>query len=736
MGASDSRIHFREHVVRLTQGAVEESDGEFWQGFWTLPASAEDVFAELQPEHVRLLLRAQPANLHSLLRRASALLRAQVDAPAHEAPERFAQTLNCVRTLTRLLPVLYHDAHGVAAVRSMCWGGVEGGSEADPGHAIIHAVMTLLVLPGFAVPGMPLQAQAQVPVRGPQDGEFGAVSADQLWCGGLGAGSLPAHRLRSFDRTRVELLRLLLALFSETLFVERAQDGLLAPLRGKFVACCTKAACPYAAEVFFSLLNTALSYDPVGWGLPYASVLAPDSARERLVDTSLHVLLLLLDDRPGGLGRAAESSSSDDDDGDDDNGGGGKGASASSTGTSSPPPDANVYRRLLSSISAAADLDVLVLAFSRLLNTIHRADSTVLPGSCRPAQCHHELLMLFWKLLECNKAFAECVLVRHDVTTIAFPVLYLMCCARREPSQAGLMHVCTFILLKLSGQRSFSVALNKPCNARLPGELPAFQGSHVDLLIITLELVISDGFSKLNSLSSCFLTIISNVSPYARALCFTTSVKLFQLLQRFAAPAFLYAAEQNHQHLLLLLSTLDNLVQYQFESNATLVFMVLANKETLQQIASLPPPTPKLPAAAASRQGGAAGSFTPTAQWAALWQRQLPLEAVTRLVDALAPQAAAFCTQRGVAFGRAAVVDFLRGTTAVGLLPVPHPIVIRKYAPNESTSAWLTTFIWGTVFLRSQLGDSDLPLFDSREIKLFAINSFEQQEQVNGHAAV
>jgi hypothetical protein len=38
----------------------------------------------------------------------------------------------------------------------------------------------------------------------------------------------------------------------------------------------------------------------------------------------------------------------------------------------------------------------------------------------------------------------------------------------------------------------------------------------------------------------------------------------------------------------------------------------------------------------------------------------------------------------------------------VGLLPVPHPIVIRKYQANQYTSLWFTAFLWGVIFLRNQ----------------------------------
>ncbi len=52
-------------------------------------------------------------------------------------------------------------------------------------------------------------------------------------------------------------------------------------------------------------------------------------------------------------------------------------------------------------------------------------------------------------------------------------------------------------------------------------------------------------------------------------------------------------------------------------------------------------------------------------------------------------------------------------TTMVGLLPVPHPILIRKYQPNQYTSLWFTTYIWGVIYLRN----TSPPVFDPAHIK-------------------
>lgn len=46
------------------------------------------------------------------------------------------------------------------------------------------------------------------------------------------------------------------------------------------------------------------------------------------------------------------------------------------------------------------------------------------------------------------------------------------------------------------------------------------------------------------------------------------------------------------------------------------------------------------------------------------------------------------------------ILKFLQHGTLVGLLPVPHPILIRKYQVNAVTSSWFHTYTWGVVYLR------------------------------------
>ena len=63
------------------------------------------------------------------------------------------------------------------------------------------------------------------------------------------------------------------------------------------------------------------------------------------------------------------------------------------------------------------------------------------------------------------------------------------------------------------------------------------------------------------------------------------------------------------------------------------------------------------------------------------------------------------------------ILKFLQHGTLVGLLPVPHPILIRKYQPNSGTTMWFRTYMWGVIYLRNM----DPGIWYDTDVKLFEI---------------
>ena len=108
----------------------------------------------------------------------------------------------------------------------------------------------------------------------------------------------------------------------------------------------------------------------------------------------------------------------------------------------------------------------------------------------------------------------------------------------------------------------------------------------------------------------------------------------------------------------------------------------------------------------------------PTEAWLQAVKADLPLSTVLRLLKHLVPQVEDIA-HKNVGVDEKFVIDFLRSTTMVGLLPVPHPIVIRKYQPNRFTCLWFTAFQWGVIFMHNQ----SVSLFDGKHVKLFIVQT-------------
>lgn len=109
-------------------------------------------------------------------------------------------------------------------------------------------------------------------------------------------------------------------------------------------------------------------------------------------------------------------------------------------------------------------------------------------------------------------------------------------------------------------------------------------------------------------------------------------------------------------------------------------------------------------------------TWTPTNEWVQSWRSKLPLQTIMRLLQVLVPQVEKICIDKGLT-DETEILKFLQHGTLVGLLPVPHPILIRKYQPNSETTDWFRTYVWGVIYLRNL----DPSIWYETEVKLFEI---------------
>lgn len=108
--------------------------------------------------------------------------------------------------------------------------------------------------------------------------------------------------------------------------------------------------------------------------------------------------------------------------------------------------------------------------------------------------------------------------------------------------------------------------------------------------------------------------------------------------------------------------------------------------------------------------------FVPTEEWIRSWKRTLSLGTIIRLLNILVPQIEKICVERGIV-SEEEVLRYLSSGTLVGLLPVPHPIMVRKYKPNQGTYAWATIYMWGVIYLRNL----NPPIWFGTKVELFMV---------------
>mmetsp|Transcript_12112 Transcript_12112/g.18396 ORF Transcript_12112/g.18396 Transcript_12112/m.18396 type:complete len:835 (+) Transcript_12112:156-2660(+) len=566
-----------------------------------------------------------------------------------------------------------------------------------------------------------------------------------VWAGGIGVKTTKFNdaTVRKFDKNRIEVLRLLLAACCDPLFSPSYEYN---PLASRWLGVATAADSPNAICLFYSLFNTVMSYDPKhGIGVPYSGAFASDS-HARLVTLSAQVLCVLLD---CGLSGDPQPVKNDEDEPIVEF------EEASKTGF-------NLFRTIVARIDSRQDLTAIYKGLTKLLWSVHESRNTMLPGSKQGLQCYQEVLVIFWKILEENPIFMNHVLQNCDVSMIVVPVCYLMYTNRQDPSQIGLIHLCTFLLLKLSGERSFGVGLNKIFNTKLPCDIPIFGGGHADLIAITLHKMVVNGSQKLIPLYSCFFTIICNISPYWRSMSLVAAVKLVNLFEVLSSPKFLFSEHKAFNHLALLLEVFNNVIQYQYHGSQHLVYAIIRKKDIFGRLATMSLGRAKslcekvygkkIKAAVKEHnrllkmkkaneeddeedendsddtdsdgEEGRSSHFKPTEEWLSEFKEKMPLETIKRLLQHLTPVIDEIINREEGIVDEGEILAVLNNVTMVGLLPVPHAIVIRKYQPNQYTSLWFTAYLWGIIFV----GHQSLPIFDGEAIELFQVSTGKEEE--------
>ncbi|KAJ8100964.1 high-temperature-induced dauer-formation protein-domain-containing protein [Lipomyces tetrasporus] len=606
MGASSSKLSFKQSVFRLFEEPNISPIDPFWAQFWELPESADDIFALFSSSDVRRTRDTALMNLEHLLvsviSRLVYLLRQsqihysltpqQLQPPdlssgsaggavgsgeqSLSAARATKETLNCMRIITRIMPFIYESPDLADWQHDLFWGTDAAGDEdarheaseeddADDrplGAALVETLTDFLFLPGFAIPlvqGMP------------------TTVAYVIWETGIGS-TTPVGTTSQFESNKIETLQTMLALASQAMYY----PAHVLPIRGvrfmSYIVCNPDKR--VVLGMLCSLLNTTMKYNP-GWRVPYNHVVFSDP-RQLLVTYALQLLIVLAtysvpeDENLSSLGIHIPEEA-------DDN----APSNSQTLQNVSRKHQKNWYRFYLARLHRIQDLQFLADGMSRLLNQPMQASASYLPGSQKQVEWAPELIMLFWELIRHNSRFRNYIISSDRIHDFVVLFLYYAHTYRLDPSRVGLVRLCVYVLQTISCDSVFCVRLNKPFDSHhaLPSSMrisgwdsssAGSGGTYTDYLLLSIYSLITTSNGRLSALYPCLLDIQINLSPHIVNIGRLTCIRLMNLFSALSTPSFMVANENNHMLVDKLLLAMNGMIaNNNHQANANLLYTIM-----------------------------------------------------------------------------------------------------------------------------------------------------------------
>ncbi|XP_014235010.1 protein HID1 isoform X2 [Trichogramma pretiosum] len=749
MGNSDTKLALRKAVIQLTSKTqvISDSENVFWDQFWSeSTSSAQDFFALIPASEIRKLRDEVPQNLATLCHKAVEKLVQSVDSSCRTQHDQIT-ALNCCRLLVRILPYILEHPNW----KDFFWSHtpVNNLKETNPlAESLLNAIFDLLFCPDFTV------TTGQKALTDTE--ELASIdSCEYIWEPGVGfAHSQPKNSI--FFSNRTELLKVLLTCFGETMYVN-SDDS--ADFVNKWIQYTTSSENRHALPMFTSLLNTVCAYDPIGYGVPYNHLIFADST-EPLVDISLQILIVSLDhdtcisnkngkDKIGDnlfinyLSRIHR---------DEDFSFILKGITRLmnnpllQTYLPNSTKKVQFHQELLVFFWKICDYNkkflYFVLKSSDVLEVLvpilfylndSRADQS------KVGLMHIGVFILLLLSGErnfgvrLNKPYTATVPMdipvftgtHADLLVIVFHKIITTGHQRLQP----LFDCLLTILVNVS---PYLKTLSMVASTKLLHLLEAFSTpwflfsapNNHHLVFFLLEIFNNiiqyqfDGNSNLvytiirkrqvfhslvNLPVDCNLLIKSvektSFREESSPKCFDELLETSMEGARPAAPAepgtlktsllkipdVGIMTEKKSAHCI-------NNSKDKILNEATNELNI--NTHPSSHIKKINDP-PKQSILSITND-----EWVPTIDWINQWKSKLPLQTIMRLLQVLVPQVEKICIDKSLT-DEGEILKFLQHGTLVGLLPVPHPILIRRYQANTGTSAWFRTYMWGVIYLRN-----------------------------------
>lgn len=676
MGNSDSKVAFSDRLTAFSTN--QENDQSELDSIFAIPVSVEDVYEILTPDLIRGLREKTPSKLVALVATCVRLVYDMYDKSLESALLDDVDKIplcSAVRILTRIAPFI-NDDNAEDAFMCQLWNASSIPrtiDDADPesvGFRIVGALTRSAFIRGFSIAaGSRAPASSVDPNR---------VDQNVVWGRSGGIAGLPQTRpfhapSQQTLETRVEIVRMTVAVLSRPLFQSLGEYKRQVPIfnvlivSGDFV---------HTANLFVSLLLSVLEYETAYFGIPVLSaalVTEDTSVQERLASACMDLLNVLVD--PPSRGE-----------------------------------DLNVFREILAGgISDKDDVSVLAKFLRTKISSFYQQN-----GALR-VSVHYALrnkasfmLFVFNLLVLVGDPLIDEIKIQYGKELI-LALLATIASHAEDAANVGLVHTGSFILLKLSANRDFVLhVFAQSYSGEIDGMIADLKISNVakisDLaFIVVYKLVLGKGKVLADSLTEMWLTVLCNASPFVAGLSAEAARVLVATLEKFSKPGWLTAKPVRFNAVSYVVESINNFLQYQYAASVALVYQLLVvGPRILANLDSL------------------AGTH---AVYDEDWRERSLLEPARRLINYLGPRIEEECENADVDHNE--VPTLIKRISVVGILPVPHAIVVRQYQPNEQTRLWFTSFLFGIVFVSLQ----GLPIVDWQRVKMVTLSNHQRSRE-------
>ncbi|KAM6500834.1 High-temperature-induced dauer-formation domain containing protein [Amanita muscaria] len=612
----DAKLAFPTHpggIAKLASVRNIPDNDTYWEQYFTLFDSASDIFALINPHHIRKALLDAPENIATLIRVVSTrlfnLITDHTFPSSTGSMTAFAssfikagtgmsernttkEVLNCLRILQRVLPVLFElDAEMSPLEEDIMWKKEEVDSAPDttedPQFVIEDEDEDASTSGQTQDAGQAHRTRKQLPSLAERlfDSLF-----DLLFCCGFtlplkiqidhhkiqhviwekGVGSTMDFGLNAaFDTNKIEVLRLLLVLLSRQIYV--SPNSLFSKPSPYTLHLVQKMPRRKVLTLLCSLLNTAMntsstndkSFGSMAGRLPYNHlVFKGEDHRTTLLGLCLQVLCILLDFQSGSArDKAADGSDP----------------------CALPTPRTNVYRYFVMKLHRTQDFEFIYQGILSILYHQIASTSNLLPGARKPVPHTPEIVVLCWKMLELNKRFLNHILGSDKAMNL--PV-YLLCYGldiRDKPQQHGLCRAISYIVQTLSAESAFGTNLSLPLRVQTPAKWNT-AGTTADFLINAIHAMVTNPSGGVNSLYPALIITLSNLAPYFKNLSMTASSKLMQLFTSFSNPLFLLADEGHPRLVFFMLEVFNSVIFHHPSNNSNLLCCILSSSKVFEDL--------------------------------------------------------------------------------------------------------------------------------------------------------